>query len=158
MSSSKQETCLCKACENFTCYDKALKEVLETVESQLLHGCESEEEVPEAERDPVLADPLFRSMVELQQTERRLNKVCCPTQSASALRAKLVCSLQARSLLCPSAFDEGRMGCVDPGGCKADGKYCQDSCGFKSLWSRGLRGKLVGSNGELKQGVNPVLL
>lgn len=37
VSSSKQETCLCKACENFTCYDKALKEVLETMESQLLH-------------------------------------------------------------------------------------------------------------------------
>lgn len=76
MSASKQETCLCKACENFTCYDKIFKEVLGIVEGQLLHGCEDEEEVPEAERDPVLTDPCFRSMIKLQQTKRRIDQVC----------------------------------------------------------------------------------
>ena len=174
VSSSKQETCLCKACENFTCYEKTLKGVLETVQRQLLHGCEDEEEIPEAERDPVLADPDFKSLVKLEQTQRRIDKVSQPSLyhcqeslhdsncSASAALLELLrlhwWLLQARGLLCPGAFNEGRMGCVDPGGCEADCKCCKDSCGFKGLWSKGLREKLIDSDGELKPGVNPVWL
>ena len=78
MSSSKQETCLCKACENYTGYDNVLSQVLETVEKELLHGCEDEEQLPSDERDPVLSDPHFKSLKELQGLKRRIDKVCSP--------------------------------------------------------------------------------
>ena len=64
--------------------------------------------------------------------------------------------VQGKHLLCPGSFDAGRMGCVDPGGCEADEK-CH-KCGFKSLWSQGLRKKLISSDGELLPGVSPVWL
>ena len=76
MSTSKQETCLCKPCENYTCYDKVLTEVLETVEKELLHGCEDEEQLPIEERDPVLSDQDFKSIKKLQELKRRIDKVC----------------------------------------------------------------------------------
>jgi hypothetical protein len=64
--------------------------------------------------------------------------------------------MQGRHLLCPGSFDAGRMGCVDPGGCDSDHKC--NKCGFKRLWSPGLRKKLVSSAGDLLPSVNPVWL
>lgn len=90
-------------------------------------------------------------LLQLSTIMSELLQGCC-----SCLQS--LCLLQARDLLCDGAFDEGRMRCVDPGGCEADGKCCKDSCGFKGLWSKGLREKLVGPDGELKPGVNPVWL
>ena len=59
-------------------------------------------------------------------------------------------------MLCPGSFDAGKMGCIDPSGCEADEKCSK--CGFKALWSEGLRKKLVSSTGDLLPGVNPVWL
>lgn len=75
VSTSKQETCLCKACENFTCYEKVLGEVVGLVEKELLHGCEDEGELPGDERDPVLDDQGFKRLKEFLELKRRIGKV-----------------------------------------------------------------------------------
>ena len=74
-STSKQETCLCKACENFTQYDKCFNEVIETVTKAMLHGCEDESQLPPDEQDPVLSNAAFEALQELAQIKRRIDKV-----------------------------------------------------------------------------------
>ena len=64
--------------------------------------------------------------------------------------------LQVESVLCPGAFAAGNMGCIDPGGCEHDTPCSR--CGFKQMWPQGLRPELVGNDGELKEGANPVWL
>jgi hypothetical protein len=59
-------------------------------------------------------------------------------------------------VLCPDAFSSGSMGCIDPGGCDHD-TPCS-SCGFHTIWSKGLRPKIIDDAGELQQDVNPVWL
>ena len=63
---------------------------------------------------------------------------------------------KAEHVLCPDAYRDGSMGCIDPGGCQKD-TPCK-KCGFGQFWSRGLRHELVDKNGDLKPGVNAVWL
>ena len=99
MSNSKQETCLCKACENFTCYEKVLGEVVDTIEKELLHGCEDEGELPDDEQDPVLGNQCFKSLKEFVELKRRIDKVstagcwCAVSRAVAASTATAASSL-----------------------------------------------------------------
>ena len=74
-STTKQETCLCKACENFTCYDKCFEDGMGILSTAMLHGCEDEAELPPDERDPLLTYAAFKDLQELAQIKRRIDKV-----------------------------------------------------------------------------------
>jgi hypothetical protein len=84
-STAKQETCLCKACENFTCYDKCFEDVMEILSTAMLHGCEDEAELPPDERDPLLTNAAFEALQKLAQIKRRIDKV--PILSHSCLHS-----------------------------------------------------------------------
>ena len=58
--------------------------------------------------------------------------------------------------MCPGSFDKGKMGCIDPSGCRECDRCNQ--CGFRQIWSAGLRQRLVDDQGELKPGINPIWL
>ena len=144
ISQSKQETCCCKACENFSCYEEALSKALKTVSAELLQGCEEESQLPEDEADPILSDPNYKALHKIQKMSRRIDKV--------------------KRVLCEGSFEAGRMGCIDPKGCEHD---VPCSCGgFKQIWSGGLRPTLChdqddpddGIATKLNGDVNPVWL
>lgn len=50
-------------------------------------------------------------------------------------------SEQVKDILCEGAFEEGKLACIN-GSCS--------SCGFRQLWSNGLRLHVVGADNELK--------
>jgi hypothetical protein len=75
LSPAKQESCLCKACENYTCYEKALSTALDLLEEDMMQGGDDEEEVPESERDPILSDSCFKSLQQLNDMKRRIDQV-----------------------------------------------------------------------------------
>jgi hypothetical protein len=52
-----------------------LSSALATVVAQLLPGCTDESELPVDERDPILADPNFEALREIDQMKRRIEKV-----------------------------------------------------------------------------------
>lgn len=121
----RHESCLCKYCENFTCYvealDNVMKELREVYEP-------SDVDEPE-ELDPIAMDVNYKKMRQFGETDRRIDKV--------------------KLLLCTNAFHSEKRDCIE-GVC--------DSCGFKRIWSSGLREKLVDKEGNLKSGIHPVWL
>jgi hypothetical protein len=74
LSQAKQESCLCKACENFTCYEKGLTVALDLLAADMLQGADEEDEVPESERDPIFSDWRFKSLQQLEGMKRRIDK------------------------------------------------------------------------------------
>ena len=60
--------------------------------------------------------------------------------------------------MCDSSFDNGKMGCIDPSGCSKEERCTSSKCGFKQIWSCGLRQELLDSEGNLKPGVSPAWL
>ena len=133
---AKQESCLCKACENFGMYETALSDIVGFLNDAMLDGASDVESIPKDERDPVLSLPQYLQIDQLNKFKRCIEKV--------------------ESMWCSDAFEKGKMGCIDPGGCGHD-TPC-DTCGFKSVWSQGLRPELLDDNGDLQDGVNPAWL
>ena len=111
LKEGKRETCLCKSCENFGMQETALDKVMAVLQDAMLDGAADLAKVPEDERDPVLSIQQYQDLYQLNQFKRRIEKV--------------------ESLLCTGAFKDGKMGCIDPGGCGHD-VPCDD-CGFKSV-------------------------
>ena len=60
--------------------------------------------------------------------------------------------------MCKSSFDNGKMGCIDPSGCNKKEHCTSDKCGFKQIWSNGLRQELLDAQGDLKPGMSPAWL
>ena len=133
---AKQESCLCKACENFGMYETALSDIVGFLNDAMLDGASDVESIPKDERDPILSLPQYLQIDQLNKFKRCIEKV--------------------ESMWCSDAFEKGKMGCIDPGGCGHD-TPC-DTCGFKSVWSQGLRPELLDDNGDLQDGVNPAWL
>jgi len=88
----------------------------------------SDVEEPE-ELDVVAKDVNYAKLFEFSGIDRRINKV--------------------KLLLCENAFESENRDCIE-GRC--------GSCGFKKIWSDGLRKMLVDKDGNLKAGVHPVWL
>jgi hypothetical protein len=59
-------------------------------------------------------------------------------------------------VLCEGSFDAGKMGCIDPKGCRAKDRC--DHCRFQKIWSQGLRQELLIEDNNLKEGVSPAWL
>ena len=91
MITAKHESCLCKSCENFGCYKKGLAKALELLldaykgsepteddegDPMPLHSTSAANFALAGEPDdPILADPRFQKLLELNNFERRYEKV-----------------------------------------------------------------------------------
>jgi hypothetical protein len=141
LKAEKQETCLCKSCENFGLHEKGLNDVFKLLEEELKDGAVDVEAVPIDEHDEVLKLSSYRALHELTKMKRRIEKV--------------------ESVLCPTAFESNCMGCIDPAGCKnidSEDYVPFKECGFQQHWSGGLRQQLLDDDGDLLPDVHPVWL
>ncbi len=68
----KQETCLCKACENFGLYEQGLFEITATLKTAL-SDANSEEHSYDC--DPIYVDQRYKTLTELNKLQRRIEKV-----------------------------------------------------------------------------------
>ena len=123
-----RESCLCKPCENFGLYEASLDEVLEVLLTALAPEVNEEEEADD-QGDPILKDSHFKKLQAMNKLDRRITKV--------------------KHLLCEGAFEHQKMDCLN--------SKCK-SCGFKAVWSLGLRKKLVTASGELRADQHPIWL
>ena len=131
MRRARHASCLCACCENFSCYEEGLKAVRDILEG--VYNNDEKDEVDDAdEPDPLCTNALYNVMRLLHfiHIERCVDKV-------------------VKECLCPDAFENQNEDCIN----------CQcDACGFKKIWSEGLRKQLLREDGQLKMGVNPVWL
>ena len=88
-----------------------------------------EEDVESGDLDDILQDANYKKLLEFVKMDRRIDQV--------------------KSVLCKDAFNEMKMDCIK-GACS--------KCGFKEVWSQGLRKTLVTDDNELDPSVNPVWL
>ena len=91
-----------------------------------------EEDADSADTHPLSQDADYIRLIKFFETDRRILKV--------------------QQVVCENAFEDMKMDCIR-GNCTR--------CGFKKIWSQGLRRKLVdvmGNVGKLKPGVHPVWL
>jgi hypothetical protein len=149
LKAAKQESCLCKSCENFGLHEKGLSDVFKLLEDKLKDGALDVDEMPANEHDAVLMYPAYRALHELTKMKRRIEKVesvLCPTgQNPTAEKA----------------FESNCMGCIDPAGCKnidSDQYVPCKECGFQQFWSAGLRKQVLDCDGDLLPDVHPVWL
>ena len=104
------------------------EDALEGAKSDLeaAYDVDEEDEEP-GDREDILADADYLKLFGYISEDRRIERV--------------------KSVLCEDAFPEMKMDCIN-------GK-CEE-CGFKKLWSQGLRQKLVDDGGDLHPNVNPI--
>ena len=143
LKSSKQESCLCKSCENFGLYEQSLADIFKLLEDQLKDGATNVGEELDNDVDPIVLLLKYQKLHKLTQMKRRIEKV--------------------ESWLCLQAFERGAMGCIDPAGCKnidsEDYAPCaKPECGFKHLWSEGLRKETIDKDGNLMPDAHPIWL
>lgn len=124
---AKQETCLCKQCENFKEYQSVLRSLVSHFEP-LLNPCDLDAEDAidndhdEAETDAWSGKPYLLRLFEL----------CKMTCKSDLLKA----------CLCEGALDgAGRIDCVQ-GSCAC--------CGFDKFWSKGLRPHVIGVDQSIR--------
>ena len=134
---AKQESCLCKQCENFKGYQTVLHSLPKLFEPLL-------EPPPSADADTADHDD--------DEAE-----VDVWAGKAALLKLLEFCKLQSKSdmvkfVLCDGASDgAGKEACIN-GNCKCgikDGKELSHGCGMKMLWSEGLRQHVVDKDGNV---------
>lgn len=124
---ARQETCLCKQCENFKEYRTVLCSLASHFEhllnpSDLDAEDAIDDDQDEAEIDAWSGKPHLLRLLEL-----------CKTKSKSDL---------VKACLCEGALDgAGKIDCVN-GSCA--------NCGFYKFWSEGLRPHVIGSDGSIR--------
>lgn len=131
-----RQTCLCKWCENFLCYQDALRLAAGYLE-------------------PLL--PAYEHGDGEESDEEGANRVTVGQgEAAERPLAKLVRICQMRSkqeivqeFLCGGSVPNASKACV-MGECP--------HCGFSQLWSKGLRKDIVGAEGNVKSGVDKAWL
>ena len=155
-----RETCLCKWCENFKCYQEALRVCASYIEPLLSSNEEGaaegdnvasdsiENADPTAERPAGAADPAAAA--------NPANPASSATDPASLQLQKLVHIAGLRSkqdivneFVCGRSIGTAKYECV-LGSCA--------QCGFRNLWSKGLRASIVDDQGNLCAGVDKAWL
>ena len=91
--------CSLQACENFTCYEKALATALGYLKEEMLQGGEDEEQVPVGERDPIYSSENFQKLQDLNELKRRIDKVCHSASRSVTLPPPLLMRCCSSSLL-----------------------------------------------------------
>ena len=139
-----RETCLCRTCEAFRLYVKALniigkllKDLLQSDEN--LQQQESIAENPGGEDAEASAEAsAAASAAASLQADDKFEQLVgfCKLDSKSEMVNRLVCA---------PCLMSAEPACVD-GSCA--------SCGFKKMWSEGVRPKLVDNEGKLQPGVS----
>ena len=124
-----REGCLCKACFNYRCYREAL-----AVVAQILSLLLEPQGTEEAGDDDAHAD------AEAAEFHRELKALIdfCLLTLMSAVGNEMVCAP-----------------CLQDADAKCLRGEC-NNCGFRRLWTKGIRPKLVFTNGKLKPGVSRV--
>ena len=128
MRRAKQETCLCKHCENFKGYMEVLNSLVKLFESTVSPASADADDAADNDDDET----------ELDSWEGR----------AGLLRLMEFCGLKSKSemvkfSLCSGAFDDaGKLDCIN---CNCP------HCGFSKLWSAGLRKHVVDARGNLRE-------
>lgn len=130
-----RETCLCRVCELFRLYMQGLHLLppllTPLVEDERREAQAIRAEADEDQEDLELDGAVDKDLLALIEF--------CKLESKTKMTEKLVCH--------SCNIMEADMDCVQ-GKCAA--------CGFKKLWSKGLKPKLVDNNQKLHDGVSPV--
>ena len=93
---AQQETCLCKACENLSCYEKALQEAARLV--QEAYPDEQDEDEDADEPDPMRQNDNYLQLLQFVKEERRIGKVTmclCPEAFKNQQEACIRCKCAA---------------------------------------------------------------
>lgn len=125
---AREETCLCKSCENFKQQMRTLRTVADTLQPLM-------EQSPTADADDGAgADEEDQSRASEWEGADKLRRLIsfCRLESKSSM---------VKAYLCDGAFDRGGEKLCLEGKCL--------HCGFKNLWSNGLRQHIVDSKGDV---------
>lgn len=127
-----RETCLCRVCEMFRLYIQALHVVAELLKP--------------------LVEPVERGADGNGDAEAEVEEAEAEAADPDLKRLAWFCSLPMKSdmvkeMICAPCLTEAQPECVD-GSCS--------TCGIGKIWSRGMRPKVVGTDGELLEGVSPI--
>lgn len=137
-----RETCLCRMCEVFRLYVQGLNAVSKLLTSLVNTSSDGTTAADEADDEYIAADTATTREEAADPCLLELVKFCC-LESKSEIADALVCG----GFLTNNSSTKKE--CIT-GSCS--------NCGFKRLWSQGLRPKLVDSdaNGAIRDGVSPV--
>ena len=122
-------TCLCKWCENFLCYQDALRLAASYLAPLLSAGADGGDDDSDGESAASASESLLAKLVRISQLKSKqmvVNEFVC---GGSIRDAKRDCAMQNCS-----------------------------GCRFQQLWSKGLRKELLDAYGKLKPGVDKVWL
>lgn len=142
---AKREVCLCKNCENFKYYKDTLRALVKVPSADPAPPC-SPAKMGSTHRpsclqlfDPVTNPPTLDDDDAAEDVEddtldslRKLLDFC----------GKEFKSDMVKATLCSGALDYGNLDCIH-------GKCSR--CGFRKLWSEGLRPRVIDANGNLRQ-------
>ena len=153
-----RETCLCKWCENFRCYQDALRVCAGYVEPLIEKSAAEEDAADEAHNDTASTDNanLANPANPANPADRPADPANPAIEPAAVQLQKLVriAGLKSKQeivneFVCGSSIATARHDCV-AGTCT--------QCGFRKMWSQGLRKSLIDSSGNLKPGIDKVWL
>eukprot|EP00966_Prymnesium_polylepis_P189901 4400550-Prymnesium_polylepis.1 len=130
-----RETCLCKWCENFKCYQDGLKVAVEHLKSLLAAEAGDDGDDDDGDDDAGSGDQ-------------------APAVETPLAKLVRVFQLQSKQMICNEFVCGGDLNRAERNCYRCT---CGD-CGVKKLWSQGLRKDLVDASGKLKPGVDKVRL
>ena len=128
-----RETCLCKWCENFKCYQDGLKVAVEHLKPLLTEARDDgdddgDDDAGSGNQAPAVETPLAK-LVRVFQLQSK----------------QMICN----EFVCGGDLNRAERDCY---------RCTCGNCGIKKLWSQGLRKDLVDASGKLKPGADKVWL
>lgn len=125
---AKEESCLCKQCDNFKQQQVTFRSVLDLIK-------------------PVLMSSPTADAEDAPDNDMEANEASTWSGQAELEKLAQFCRLESKSemmkfVLCDGAMDgEGKQACID-GAC--------EHCGFRRIWSEGLRPHVVDESGNIR--------